>query len=164
LGSNFFSGPRYVVNPCCLLSDELRLNIQYEIWMQVSGLNVIYLLMSNVTKHESNQESDKQSEKGSPFSKLRAPESQWYVVCMCASCAYKMGSLHMRMSACIGRETRLLHIILLLYPHCRIFLEDHEHGRRKFWSVFKSWNQAFRNVRPESRTLKESPIRNGAAK
>jgi len=35
--------------------------------------------MSNVAKHERNQESDKQSEKGLPFSKLRAPE-----LCVCA--------------------------------------------------------------------------------
>jgi len=28
LGSNFFSGPRYVVNPYCLLSDKLKTNIR----------------------------------------------------------------------------------------------------------------------------------------
>ncbi len=29
LGSNFFRGPRYVLNPYCLLSDELKTNIRY---------------------------------------------------------------------------------------------------------------------------------------
>ncbi len=29
----FFSGPRYVVNPYCLLSDELKTNIQYRLFM-----------------------------------------------------------------------------------------------------------------------------------
>ncbi len=29
LGSNFFSGPRYLVNPYCLLSDKLKTNIQF---------------------------------------------------------------------------------------------------------------------------------------
>jgi len=51
----FFSGPRYVVNPYCLLSDELRMNLQY-LWglcrLQINLYNSSTVLFEFFTSFE----------------------------------------------------------------------------------------------------------------
>jgi len=41
LGSNLFSGPRYVVNSYCLLSDELQKNIEY-VLMKLTSVVAVF--------------------------------------------------------------------------------------------------------------------------